>query len=127
MMKIKHIAIILLAAAVCVAAFYGQRKYAEHQTELMVHEQWEQLTPEQKAAAEAKVYGLSCKGFMDMVDCGGQGINLSKTVEQPSPQSALQTLKNDMSAKQAQDVIKEINQRTIDLQQQLAIDQLNKK
>jgi hypothetical protein len=32
-----------------------------------------------------------------------------------------------MSAKQTQDVIKEINQRTIDLQQQLAIDQLNKK
>lgn len=58
MMKIKHIAIILLAAAVCVAAFYGQRKYAEHQTELMVQEQWEQLTPEQKAAAEAKVYQL---------------------------------------------------------------------
>jgi hypothetical protein len=64
---------------------------------------------------------------MDMVGCGEQGIKLPKTVEQPSPQSALETLKDDMSAKQTQDVIKEINQRTIDLQQQLAIDQLNKK
>ncbi len=127
MMKRKLIAIILLVVAVGAAAFYGQRKYAEHQTELLVQKQWDQLTPEQKAAADAKVYGLGCKGFMDMVGCGEQGIKLPKTVEQPSPQSALETLKNDMSAKQTQDVIKEINQRTIDLQQQLALDQLNKK
>jgi hypothetical protein len=127
MMKTKHIAIILLATAVCVAAFYGQRKYSEHQTELFVQEQWERLTPDQKAAAEAKVYGLSCKGFMNMVDCGGQGMKLPKTIEQPSTQSALEALKNDMSSKQTQDAIKEINQRTIEIQQQLATEQLNKK
>jgi hypothetical protein len=127
MMKRKLIAIILLVVAVGAAAFYGQRKYAEHQTALLVQKQWDQLTPEQKAAADAKVYELGCKGFMDMVGCAEQGIKLPKTVEQPSPQSALETLKNDMSAKQTQDVIKEINQRTIDLQQQLAIDQLRKK
>jgi hypothetical protein len=127
MMKTKNIAIILLVVALGVAVFYGQRKYAEHQTELMVQEQWERLTPEQKAAAEAKVYGLSCKGFMDMGNCGGQGMKLPKTIEQPSTQSALESLKNDMSAKQTQDGIKEFNQRTIELQQQLATDQSNKK
>lgn len=126
-MNKKHIAVILLVAAVCTAAFYGQRKYAEHQAELFVKEQWERLTPEQKAAAEAKINGLRCRGFMDMVDCGEQGMKLPKTTEQPSTQSALETLKNDMSAKQTQDAIKEINQRTIEIQQQLAIDQLNKK
>lgn len=126
-MKTKHIAIILLVVAFGAAVFYGHRKYAEHQAELFVKEQWERLTPEQKAAAEAKINGLRCRGFMDMVDCGEQGMTLPKTTEQPSTQSALETLKNDMSAKQTQDVIKEINQRTIDLQQQLAIDQLNKK
>ena len=104
-MQKKHIATILLVVAFGGAAFYGQSKYAEHQTELMVQEQWERLTPEQKAAAEAKVYGLSCKGFMDMGDCGGQGMKLPKTIEQPSTQSALETLKNDMSAKQTQDAI----------------------
>jgi hypothetical protein len=127
MMKTINIVIILSVVAFVAAAFYGQRKYAEHQTEIMVQEQWERLTPEQKAAAEAKVYGLSCKGFMDMVDCGEQGMKLPKTTEQPSTQSALETLKNDMSAKQTQDAIKEINQRTIEIQQQLAIEQLNKK
>ena len=126
-MQKKYIATILLLVAVGAAAFYGQRKYAEHQTELMVQEQWERLTPEQKAAVEAKVYGLSCKGFMDMGDCGGQGMKLPKTTEQQSTQSALETLKNDMSAKQTQDAIKEINQRTIEIQQQLATEQLNKK
>ena len=126
-MQKKYIATILLLVAVGAAAFYGQRKYAEHQTELIVQEQWERLTPEQKAAVEAKVYGLSCKGFMDMGDCGGQGMKLPKTIEQPSTQSALETLKNDMSAKQTQDAIKEINQRTIEIQQQLATEQLNKK
>lgn len=126
-MQKKYIATILLLVAVGAAAFYGQRKYAEHQTELIVQEQWERLTPEQKAAVEAKVYGLSCKGFMDMGDCGGQGMKLPKTIEQPSTQPALETLKNDMSAKQTQDAIKEINQRTIEIQQQLATEQLNKK
>ena len=127
MTKKKHIATILLLVAVGAATFYGQRKYAEHKTELMVQEQWERLTPEQKAAAEAKLNGLRCRGFMDMVDCGEQSMKLPKTTEQPSTQSALETLKSDMSAKQTQDAIKEINQRTIDLQQQLAIDQLRKK
>ena len=50
-MKTKNIAIILLVVAVCVATFYGQGKYSEHQTELMVREQ-------------------CCKDFMNMVDCG---------------------------------------------------------
>jgi uncharacterized protein YxeA len=36
MMKRKLIAIILLVVAVGAAAFYGQRKYAEHQTALLV-------------------------------------------------------------------------------------------
>jgi hypothetical protein len=126
-MQKRHIATILLLVAVGAAAFYGQRKYAEHKTELMVQEQWERLTPEQKAAAEAKINGLRCRGFMNMVDCGEQGMKLPKTTEQPSTQSALETLKNDMSAKQTQDAIKEINQRTIEIQQQLAIEQLNKK
>lgn len=126
-MKTIHISIILLAAAVGAAIFYGQRKYAEYQSEQMVQEQWERLGPDQKAAAEAKVYELSCKGFMNMVDCGGQGMKLPKFIEQAPSQSTHEALKNDIRAKQTQDVIKEINQRTIELQQQLATNQLNKK
>ena len=127
MMNKKYGVLILLVAAVGAAAFYGQHKYAEHQTELMVQEQWERLTPEQKAATESKVYGLTCKGFMNMADCGEQSMKLPKAIEQTPTQPALEALKNETSVKQTQDAIKEINQRTIEIQQQLALDQLNKK